>query len=328
MMKYRFVAPPKGVMAFFLLLCILPAIGCKHKKKGRISTGGYLKDKETRKKRASPSPVLAKPKKIEGPKGIRFFYTDLDGTLLSSNQRISKKNIQALRAFQNRGGLVGVATGRIPSSGWRYAIQINADLPLVFANGAIIMDRKGKVIQIKYITRVKEIREICSLIKQHGCRSFYTAMVNRKTHKIRYYQQRCKAPAAGTGILKLRARRCRLHDRLFQLLKKRYGRLFSIIEAGSGSYKGLSIAASGVDKGIALRFIAKLLKSKMEYMAFIGDGGNDIGGVKMLHGNGGKCFVMKNGTAALKAACPRHLSADHNHHGVAEALKGIMGKIK
>ena len=43
-----------------------------------------------------------------------LFCTDLDGTLLESDHKISKENIEAIRYFQSEGGLFTFLTGRMP----------------------------------------------------------------------------------------------------------------------------------------------------------------------------------------------------------------------
>ena len=41
-----------------------------------------------------------------------IFVTDMDGTLLTKNKGVSKRNLEIIRRFQSQGGLFGLATGR------------------------------------------------------------------------------------------------------------------------------------------------------------------------------------------------------------------------
>ena len=53
---------------------------------------------------------------------------------------------QAIAAAQDQGMLVTLATGRSFHSALNYADQLTIDLPLICANGAIIIDRGGNVL--------------------------------------------------------------------------------------------------------------------------------------------------------------------------------------
>lgn len=75
-----------------------------------------------------------------------IFMTDLDGTLLTDDKRILEKDMEAIRRFQNGGGLFTTATGR----GYAMARRIVEDvlhlaIPSVLFNGAGVYDfKQGK----------------------------------------------------------------------------------------------------------------------------------------------------------------------------------------
>ena len=71
---------------------------------------------------------------------------DLDGTLLNSFKRISNKNLNALSAYINRGGIPVIVTGRSSVSAYKYfnKIQKHSARKLRFIacfNGAYIYDQ-------------------------------------------------------------------------------------------------------------------------------------------------------------------------------------------
>jgi len=260
---------------------------------------------------------------------VGYFYTDLDGTLLQDKgprkkRSISKANLAALRAFQQKGGQVGVATGRLLNQAMTYARRIKADLPVISANGAVIQSMKGKVLRLLAITSREAIKGLCQRIQGQSCRRIYTAYIHTKTYKLRFVPGVCRPPGKGEGIIKLRLRRCPRHKELYKALRQQYGGRFQVIESGTGKYRGISIAAKGVGKGAALRYVSKKLGFSLKETAFIGDSGNDISGVQMIQRHGGRCFVVRNGTGPLKAACPHHTKADYMHDAVAEALRRLM----
>ncbi|MCC3356855.1 HAD family hydrolase [Bacillus sp. REN16] len=75
-----------------------------------------------------------------------LLVSDLDGTLLDSNQKISEVNKQAIAHFKKHGGLFTLATGRMEQSVHPFVEEIRIDLPVILYNGAKI-----------YCPRTKEV---------------------------------------------------------------------------------------------------------------------------------------------------------------------------
>ncbi|WP_248926526.1 Cof-type HAD-IIB family hydrolase [Paenibacillus hamazuiensis] len=69
-----------------------------------------------------------------------LLVTDLDGTLLNKEKRISEENKAAIRRFVDQGGLFTLATGRIASSALVFAGQLPVCAPAILYNGAMIYD--------------------------------------------------------------------------------------------------------------------------------------------------------------------------------------------
>lgn len=63
---------------------------------------------------------------------------DLDGTLLNSNHKISKKNKQMIQLARQQGHIVVIATGRSFRMSHFYYDQLNLDTPIINANGALL----------------------------------------------------------------------------------------------------------------------------------------------------------------------------------------------
>lgn len=73
--------------------------------------------------------------------------TDLDDTLLTSDKKVSDKNIEAIEYFKSEGGLFTFATGRIVQSAKHYIDIIKPNAPVIVYNGCAIYDwEKEKII--------------------------------------------------------------------------------------------------------------------------------------------------------------------------------------
>jgi len=73
-----------------------------------------------------------------------LFAFDLDGTLLDSNKRVRPANAAALRAMNEAGAVVALASGRLGAGVRRYVPELGFDPALVVLNGAEVFTGSGK----------------------------------------------------------------------------------------------------------------------------------------------------------------------------------------
>ena len=69
-----------------------------------------------------------------------LLISDMDGTLLDSDSRISEQNREAIHRFVDAGGLFTLATGRTDRSVSHYLDQLPINVPAITFNGAVIYD--------------------------------------------------------------------------------------------------------------------------------------------------------------------------------------------
>ena len=69
---------------------------------------------------------------------IKLLALDLDGTLLNSRGKIPEANRTAIRAAEDRGVLVTIATGRRFRDGRPVGLELELNAPLVTHNGALL----------------------------------------------------------------------------------------------------------------------------------------------------------------------------------------------
>ncbi len=68
--------------------------------------------------------------------------TDLDGTLIASNGKISKENLDAIEYFKANGGSFTFITGRVPLTAKMLCETVKPNIPFGCINGAGIYDHK------------------------------------------------------------------------------------------------------------------------------------------------------------------------------------------
>ena len=99
---------------------------------------------------------------------IKMVVTDLDGTLLNKEQRVSQKDYGNLVDLGNRGILRVIATGRSPFS---FGRVIPDDFPidyLVFSSGAGVLNWKTREILVSYNIPGDQVREIALKLNDLG----------------------------------------------------------------------------------------------------------------------------------------------------------------
>lgn len=94
--------------------------------------------------------------------------TDLDGTLLNSDQQVSKRDFDSFIELGRKGITRVIATGRSPYS---FSKVISDDFPidyLVFSSGAGIMNWLSREILISYTLEAEKVHELVSVFKREN----------------------------------------------------------------------------------------------------------------------------------------------------------------
>jgi Cof subfamily protein (haloacid dehalogenase superfamily) len=83
--------------------------------------------------------------------GIRMIVSDLDGTLLSEDNRVTDTVKDAIDRFRLAGGLFTIATGRFGPSTESIIKQLNIDIPFILCNGGVLANQ-DRVLEMEMIT--------------------------------------------------------------------------------------------------------------------------------------------------------------------------------
>jgi Cof subfamily protein (haloacid dehalogenase superfamily) len=105
----------------------------------------------------------------------RLVAIDMDGTLLPTNsQTISERNARAMKAAQEAGITIAIATGRRPAytAPLLMNLGLRADTPLIASNGAVLSTLGGDVLGGKVIDRrhmpARVARGLCGVLRPFG----------------------------------------------------------------------------------------------------------------------------------------------------------------
>ncbi|MGL4109535.1 Cof-type HAD-IIB family hydrolase [Clostridium sp. LP20] len=116
-----------------------------------------------------------------------LMVSDMDGTLLNSEKKISKGNLEAIKYFVDNGGKFTVATGRMVQSVGNFVDEIRIKLPTILHNGAKIYDfMEDKIIAEHSIEEHR--KEVIKKVK----RDYPNIGIEVFADEIVYIYQRCE----------------------------------------------------------------------------------------------------------------------------------------
>lgn len=227
----------------------------------------------------------------------KLIALDLDGTLVSKRNSISKKSFQALSRYIDLGGKVAIVTGRSINSAIMIAKKIESKIGkkidfISASNGGIIFDYKeNKLISENLITseiieKIKILLKDCAKISvvyytKEGTKQNKVFISNlnpflRWLVSIRGAKLISSQKAANLSSYKLN-----LISKLFFkdfnfVLEKIHKNLFDEIELSKTSKMLAEITLKNIDKGYSIEKIANLSNVNLEDIIAIGDSNNDV----------------------------------------------------
>lgn len=262
-----------------------------------------------------------------------LYVSDLDGTLLQSNQKVSDFTARAINALAEQGMLFSYATARSYITASKAAANITAKIPLVIYNGAFILDNSsGKRLYSNYFSQ-GEVNEIAALLRQNSIYPMVYSFING-AEKFSY----CIS-GLNNGLTEfLRTRKADVRDHpvnspedlykgdvfyftliddeekllpLYHQLKSKYSCIYSK-DIYSGN-QWLEIMPSGVNKANAILTLKKLLGCTK--IVSFGDAINDIPMFEISDA----CYAVENADDELKKIATAVIGSN-NDDGVAKWL--------
>jgi Cof subfamily protein (haloacid dehalogenase superfamily) len=284
---------------------------------------------------------------------LRMVAIDMDGTLLpSSAPEVSQRNARALRAAQEAGITVVIATGRRAA----YTTPLIADVglrpdtPLITSNGAVIRTLAGELIDRSHL-EARVARGLCGLLRNFGSLVFTFDRPGRGELVLEDMEQAhgriaLWVEANRNAIEVVRPLENALVDGEDPIQGMVAGPISKMREAekslAASEWQGqcectrteypakdlsiVDLLPRGVSKGWALkRLAAKLDIDRKETMA-IGDNWNDVGMLEWA----GQGVMMANAAAELRTMAKMRGWKQvpvNDRDGVAVALEAALAKI-
>jgi 5-amino-6-(5-phospho-D-ribitylamino)uracil phosphatase len=107
-----------------------------------------------------------------------LYVTDLDGTFLNSEKKVSKFSADVINRFIAQGGLFTIATARMPYGCDEKLSPINFSVPGILMNGACLYSfNEKKYVDVQSINSEK-IAQIEEILNSQDCKTFMYAYAN------------------------------------------------------------------------------------------------------------------------------------------------------
>ena len=283
---------------------------------------------------------------------IKCIASDMDGTLLNSNQQISEENKEAILKAQAQGIEFVVATGRSYQEATYVLAQVGLTCPVICVNGAEVRSKEGEVLSATPIDKQLAREAASRLIEKDVYFEVYT-------NKGAFTMDVDKAVSILVDIIMsanpevnreevIEAAGARLRDGLIHTIED-YELLFADenyqiykllafsfeadrLESANESLlelEGLAVSTSGHDnleitneqaqKGIALESFVKAKGIDLAETMAIGDNYNDV---SMLE-KAGRSVAMGNADYYIKSLCDV-VTDINDESGVAKAILEVI----
>lgn len=260
---------------------------------------------------------------------FKMICLDIDGTLLNSNHKITKKVKDAINIVANEKNIpVILVSARMPKGITFLQRELEIEEPIICYSGALILDKEGKVL-LKEFINVLDLEEIYKLGNKHNIHislykddewyieeiDYWTKQeseITNITPKIIEFKELIELwKKEGTGPNKIL---CMANPNEINILKENIRANELNIYPSKPTY--LEIMPSNASKTSAINYLQKKFDIKKDEIIAMGDNYNDIDMLKYA----GVGIAMGNAPDDVKKHA-NDVTLTNDEDGVREALK-------
>lgn len=268
----------------------------------------------------------------------RMIVTDMDGTVLGTDHKITKDNKIALKKAEDKGIKIVFATGRFHESAKVHIDFLEEKMPIISSNGSIIKNpTTNEVLYCNSIDEDKCIRIMDILDKHHLKYQIYTdeiilqkydteeekqmmidfikTVFSDKTEII--FKKDLRDDIKNKNILKFNVMELERMD-LIDITRNELNKIEGI-EITSSWGNNLEIMSEGSTKGKAIEFLANLLNINREEIIAFGDNYNDVSMIEFV----GTGVAMGNAEEDVKNIA-NYVTDANSESGVAKAIDKLV----
>ena len=286
--------------------------------------------------------LYIKMKSIEEIKknhNIKLVFSDLDETLLLSNQHVPNNNIEAIQKAREKGVKFIITTGRAFEMIQVILEEIKLkNLPneysICYNGGLIIENKDNKILNFKGIPfdvanrifKYGEKYDVCVLVFTLNSVCFFKQdpiEVERKKKqnvKIKIFDDYDLTPLKNEKIAKMMFAKLNQMDYLKKIRDEVEPFFKDELSISFSSNRYMEINTKGIDKGFAVKWMCDYLKIDIKDTMAIGDNYNDVSMIETA----GVGIVVANGNDDVKKIASYVCEKTNSEGGVMEALEKFV----
>ncbi|HRW33620.1 MAG TPA: Cof-type HAD-IIB family hydrolase [Thermotogota bacterium] len=279
---------------------------------------------------------------------FELFITDLDGTLLDDDKKISDKNYQAIEMLREKQIAFSVFTGRNFYSAYDYLKVLNVEGLVALQNGALIIEMPSRKVINEIYLNASVAWNIYQLAKDRNFTIIaYTGYHETETSQSKdmmveknsidcpsfdhYFQHNHERitfvdsldayfdKRKEIGQLAIIGNEMDLCDLLEQVSFQYSNEISHVLSPIGDDCSFLEFFGPKVSKGDALTHLLERYHTTAQKTVFIGDNFNDLPLLKKV----GLSIAPENASKEIKEHC-KMIVASNNHHAVGEAIQRIF----
>lgn len=263
---------------------------------------------------------------------IKLVVSDLDGTLLNAEHKLTESTVDAVKALVEQGVQFMLATGRHYQDVYLIAQQLDIDMCLITSNGARVHNSAGELLYENHMPShlVKKVLELSAEFDVHRNlyqQDFWLVEEPHEALLAIHHESGFEYNITDFSAIDLahidKIYFTAEHDKLVELefLLKQHLSEALYITFTSPEY--LEVMNLGVSKGQALKMVLKQRAISFQEVMALGDGMNDVEMLNLV----GHAVVMHNASDQVKMRLPHAKLAQSNaKDGVATYLQKTILK--
>lgn len=260
--------------------------------------------------------------------GYKLIVTDMDGTLLGNNHKVTDENKTALQKVIESGINVTLATGRTFDSAKCNVDFLKEDMPIIACNGSLIREQNGNIIYSNKID-TKTCLNILDVLDKYNIYYQCNSIDSMLSKKIEGHEDRISVfLGSETEVIvrdDLREEISKNDILKFVIIEEKNREILDDIRKELEKVQGIKITSSwpnnievmntGVDKGNAVKILAEKMNIDREDIIAFGDNYNDIEMIKFA----GLGVAMGNAEELIKQEAD-YVTDSNQESGVAKAI--------